>query len=261
MLHFRPRVAVLFFGLSRSASITASSINENILNHSKNKEIEFKCFSSLNFIERVISRRSGERNVVLNKYDIDTIPCLWNLFLQQNDDYIKNELESVKKQPDYYENDYNSNRFLLHQLRSLKAGYKVLSSGLFGEFDFFLFLRPDLLYLDPIDVGEFVSSDPGPLSIRLPSWHAWGGLNDRFAIASPTAAAAYAMRIENVLRYCGTMPLHAERLLAFSLRSAGASVSHMAARACRVRATGEVVSEDFTKGGPLRLEPRVRKAD
>ncbi len=249
------RVAVLFFGLSRNAALTGDSIVQNVFNHSGNQGLEFFVASSLNSVDRISNGRSGERNVRINKYDMDHMICDLNIYRNQNDNDIIHHYQIVIQKDDYHKNNHLSSKFLLHQLFSLRLGYNTLISGGFGEFSAFVFLRPDLLYVDPLEIGDFVRQHAAGKSVCLPSWHSWGGLNDRFAIASPAAAAAYATRLDVVNSYCQTMPLHPERLLAHALGEAGVTVTFTAARARRVRATGHVVEEDFTKGG----KPRPRE--
>lgn len=248
----RYRVAVLFFGLSRNAAACAASINENILLNTYNRDIDFFVASSLNSVDKLRNGRSGEKNIILNKHDIDNINCDINLFRNQNDSHILNEYNIVSALYDYHKNNHITNKVLLHQLYSLKLGYRLLQLEEFGRFSAFLFLRPDLLYLDPLDVSDFVRTQAGRNAVCLPSWHSWGGLNDRFAIASPDAAAAYATRYDLVGSYCQANPLHPERLLAYAMDQAGVSVTFTTARAQRVRATGQIVDEDFTKGGKPR---------
>jgi hypothetical protein len=86
----------------------------------------------------------------------------------------------------------------------------------------------------------------------VPGWQWWhGGYNDRFAICGREAANAYAQRKNVALPYCRKMtePLHSERLLRAIANGERLEVQPIALRASRVRASGAVVREVFTKSG------------
>jgi hypothetical protein len=113
------------------------------------------------------------------------------------------------------------------------------------KFDYYLFVRPDLEYLDDFPLLEIISAFKGQKNIALPEWHSWGGVNDRFAFADPAAAEIYSDRIEHVLEYCTTTPLHPEVFLKHTLQREACNFWSLPVRALRVRATGERVEEDF----------------
>src|SRR3989344_3771244 len=98
-----------------------------------------------------------------------------------------------------------------------------------------------------------------------PLWQQWGGLNDRLAICTPSAAAAFAKRFEQILDFCAHTDeaIQAERLLLWAcMRNGVAFDRFMTERGIRVRATGMFREEQFQERGisSLSLEKYKRLA-
>jgi hypothetical protein len=141
------------------------------------------------------------------------------------------------------ENPRTSVRYFLRQLHALDQVANLLQPHA-DEYDFAVFVRPDLLFLDALDqacvrVVVATSTDERPM-IALPSWHSYGGFNDRFAIGRPRAMCAHFCSRKSAIRaYCasGRKP-HAETFLGHHLISRGVRVLPMPVRFQRVRANG-----------------------
>ena len=97
---------------------------------------------------------------------------------------------------------------VFRQGNSMKAAFQ---SALFGfeiqqqqqqqrqrhGYDMYIFVRSDTLLLSPIDIP---CSGLGDRDIHIPSWHSFGGDNDRFALTGPTAAIVYVAAKTNVFK-------------------------------------------------------------
>lgn len=116
------------------------------------------------------------------------------------------------------------------------------------ENDFVLLLRPDLLYLDMLDLATHL--EPlinGSADLILPGWQNWGGLNDRFAFCTGRAAKIYATRIRLFADACRAMGgMHAESFLRFVAQRHGLRIASTDLRAVRVRADGRIARNDFS---------------
>ena len=64
-----------------------------------------------------------------------------------------------------------------------------------GYYRAVVYARPDLRYLDDLDVAQLLSRADDEL--YTPFWATWGGLNDRFAFGAPRPAAAFGRRLEH----------------------------------------------------------------
>lgn len=143
-------------------------------------------------------------------------------------------------------------RNLLHQLHSLRR-LDDMRRGLGREFDLYAFVRPDLEYIDRLDVRELAPLLTGDADLLTPNWHQWDGLNDRFAFCNRKGADTFLARWQQVKAFCTDHGyIHSESLLAYAAREAGLRVITTELRALRVRATG------YTWGEGFRLSPLQR---
>jgi hypothetical protein len=152
--------------------------------------------------------------------------------------------EELKANGDAFGDDFQSMRNLVHQLHSL---WTVTERAASWRPDVVLFLRPDLVYHDPIPAQWVVAARRNPDLVVLPDWQWWGGVNDRLAVCGRSSFAAYGRRIELAARYCEQTrrALHSERLLRFALRHAGVRLRTRPLRASRIRIDGRIVEENF----------------
>lgn len=241
------RVAVMFFGLARRVADTRAAILRNV--YACNPGISFYTLASLNLVSRVDNPRSKERAVKLDQGQALLLPADLFLLARQEDADIAGPLAIAQQRDDVFRDGWASTRNLLHQLNSLRRGWHALA-GLPGRrFDHVLFLRPDLLYLDPIRIGELAAGFRGERNIALPFWESHGGHNDRFALADLAAARFYAERLDHLGTYLAQRPLHSESFLASALAEGGCRVTELPVRARRVRSTGAIVHEDFALPG------------
>ncbi|MBB2197654.1 hypothetical protein HLH44_09315 [Gluconacetobacter sp. 1c LMG 22058] len=239
------RIAVIYFGLVRGAEISATSIEQKLIEPNAAVGVSFTKIMATNLVERVWNPRSHEFNAILDHRDVFRFDCEHYVLNRQNDNSIMNELSCAKRHQDIFQNDWISIRNLLHQLSSLECGWNFCEKLRYEEFDAFLFLRPDLLYVDNFDIPLLVSRLKTPNTLLVPPWHCWGGLNDRFALAGPVAARRYALRLKHVAEFCRHYPLHSETFLAWALAEAKCCIGSLPIRALRVRADGRVENENF----------------
>jgi hypothetical protein len=239
------RVAVVFFGMVRALPETLDSIRAHIIGCNAVDGIELKLFASLNLLDVVRNPRSGEHGLPLDPGQVLQLGADAYHLVRQDDADIAPLLDLARLQRDPYRDDYASIRNLLQQLRSLDRAWRLIHQPAGRSFDLYLFVRPDLRYLTPIRITDLAPCLDEPSSLLVPSWHSWGGLNDRFALAGPVAAQTYATRIGLVPAYCAEAPLHAEKLLRFALTQARCKVGALPVFAERVRTDGATKAENF----------------
>jgi hypothetical protein len=155
-------------------------------------------------------------------------------------------VEHLKAFGDYYSDGFRSVENLVHQLHSL---WRVTQRLQAWQPDVVLFLRPDLVYHEPIPARWIRAARSSPALVVVPDWQWWGGLNDRLAVCGSTSYPSYGRRIECAARFCDSTQhaLHAERLLRFALVEARLRVRTRPLRASRIRADGRVVDEGFDR--------------
>lgn len=249
------KVAIGFFGIPRNSAICLPSIRDNIF-ACMPKGAELHVFYHMYRQSHVISQRSGEGAALdpinyhyFDGYDgilEDPSQCLRQL-----------EFERVKAYGDSYGDNWDSTRNLMLQLNSLRRVTQIISQA---DPDCVGFVRPDLLYVDAWDPKAFAACSRNPRLTILPDWQPWGGENDRFAICGRASFPIYGHRIDDAVRYCeeGARPLHAEKLLNYSLRRARMKIRYISWRAKRVRACGTIADESFRKERPRKRTSSLR---
>jgi hypothetical protein len=251
-----PKIAMCFFGITRSLSHTISSIEHNVIGPACELG-EVSIYSHFFLQRNLINPRSQEQGQ-LNLEEHRLLPSDW-LQLEEPDIFLAGyEFEKLMSWGDSWQDDFRSLRNLLHQLHSLSV---VTTVALANCADIVLFCRPDLSYHDNLShplKRAMLASEP---TVFLPYWQPCGGLNDRFAICvGKEAIAAYGHRIRLAQDFCATTfePLHSELLLSYGLSQAGVSIRRIGSRASRVRLDGTQKYEDFSRPWVSRLKARVR---
>jgi hypothetical protein len=237
------RVAVVYFGTARSVQLTIDSILSNVF--AANPGVSFYSLASLTTVQSFTNPRNGEVAAPADPYDPVRLGSDDCLTVREDARSIAAPFAAAQTQVDVYKNDWKSIRNVLHSLSSLDRAWTFCRDIRVESFDYFLFIRPDLIYLDEIRIEQIVGGFRGPGCIAVPAWHGWNGFNDRFALADSTAAAVYARRIQLVPEYCKTRPMHPELLLLHALQSHRCKVCDLPARATRVRGNGAIQVEDF----------------
>jgi hypothetical protein len=242
MSNVDPKIAICFFGITRSLTRTVHSIEKNVVGPAR-KYGDLRIYSHFFLQGQVDNPRSGEAG----SYDIDEYRLLESDWLRLEEPDICLEqwnFEYLCEFGDYWKDDYRSIRNLVHQLHSLR---QVTLAALEDEADICIFCRPDLIYHDSFNSAIRRALGKKVDRVQLPYWQSFGGLNDRFAICTGTKATkAYGRRIELAEAYCEERGmLHSERLVAFSLHRAKIGIKFTGVRASRVRINGSVREESF----------------
>ncbi|MAO29942.1 MAG: hypothetical protein CL595_06720 [Alteromonas sp.] len=234
------RVAICFFGITRSLSFTIDSVVKNVIEPAR--EIgEVKVFAHFFEQRKIENLRTGE-SALLNPNEHHLLKAD-EVELEQPDEFLaSSDFAAVSEFGDGFGDHFQSLRNLFHQLYSLRA---VTLNALEWNPDIVIFVRPDLQYHDSmLDIYKIASRLSG--GVFVPNWQHWDGLNDRFAVAvGIKAIRAYGLRFEQVLPYCEFMsaPLHSEKLLKYVLRNE--RIKTMGIRASRVRADFSLAEEPF----------------
>lgn len=251
------KIAICFFGITRSLRHTFDSIDSNVLKPCRDIGYteNFCHFFQLGEID---NPRSGERGAL----DLDEYTLLSPDWLQLDvpQEFLRDyPLDQITYYGDSWGDDFKSLKNLLHQLHSLKMVTQAVQSS---DVDLAIFVRPDLFYHDSIRRPLLqVMQSKHNNEVCVPDWQHWeGGLNDRFAICKGAdAIQAYGHRMDDVLDYCESMdaPLHAEKLLKYVLAKRKIPTSMMTTKASRMRFDGALKEEVFWCNS-RRLE-RVRR--
>lgn len=240
---FDVKIAIALFGIPRGASVTMPVIGTNVIRPCQDIG-ETRTFFHLYKQSRVTNGRSGDDASIPADAYASFEPFEGEL--EAPDTCLRRwHFDIVRRFGDHYQDEFRSVRNLLHQLHSLR---RVTTAIYAWRPDVVVFIRPDLLYHEPVSAIAVACASRDERYCLIPDWQWWGGYNDRFAICGARAAAVYGRRAELAIEFSlrTGRPLHAERLLRYALRRERAAVRLTRMRASRVRMNGLVVDEDFS---------------
>jgi hypothetical protein len=251
------RAVALFYGLPRSLHWTADSIRRNAIGPALALGAKVMKVAHFNAPATINNPRSAEHGIPYRHPDTSSLGLDRLVVEPQDDASVAATLEAFRHHDLGAESGINSHRNLLHALASLKKAW-ALAQDL--PADFYLLLRSDLEYIDPWPAADIVPRLlSGEIDFACPSWHDWGGVNDRYAIATRKAAEAYVSRFDRIPEIAAlNQPRNSEQILALVLQQAGVRIGHFPSRALRVRSDGRTQGEGFDLGLPRRIRNRVR---
>jgi hypothetical protein len=124
---------------------------------------------------------------------------------------------------------------LLRQQYSIKKVYEMVeNSGL--QYDGYLFLRPDMIYLTPLNIKSLLPLKNNQLCI--PRAFSYSGYNDRICFACKETSKIYASRIDSIYKEDN---VHSETFLKKHILNHSINVLPLKLFALRVRANGQIV--------------------
>lgn len=209
------KIALCFWGVTRSLKYTHSSIDKNILQVLKDNNINYHIFMHTYKLDRINGPRMGEKNIRVDfdEYKLlcsDENPHTFKYHIQHK---IEKKLncEQYYTQPDPWNNNYQSAKyFILSQFSKKQATIMMKKSRV--EFDAVVFLRPDVQYIDPFPVDHLNQLDDE--TCFFPNWHLYGcRVNDRFQITSKKFAGRLGMSFDMLLAYSKTNVIHSESFM------------------------------------------------
>jgi len=203
------KVALCFWGLTRSLKHTINSIQEHILQPLQQAQIEYTIFlHTFTMSTKYHNPRAGEVNMYL---DFDEYKLLNPDYIQIDDqDEIKAKIQITKYHslPDPWESNYIClDNFVCAMYSKKQLGIMVKNSG--EQFDYIVYLRPDVRFLNNIDIRYFHNTHKN--IICTPNFHLFPQLNDRFAILKPCNLKTYSELFNEMYEYSRIFPLHSER--------------------------------------------------
>lgn len=203
------KIALCFWGLTRSLKHTIYSIKKYILNILKNNNIEYKIFiHTYNFDSKYINPRAHEYNIEL---DFEEYQLLNPDYIEIEDQDTVKEMIDVYKyrtHPDPWDSHYVSvDNFLCAMYSKKQVGKMVENCE--ESFDYIIYLRPDVKYHTYFDVKYFTLVNK--YSVCTPNFHLFPKLNDRFCILSKDNLKQYYSLFDKMHEYSIQMPLHSEK--------------------------------------------------
>lgn len=236
------KVALCFFGLCRSTNYTIDSINKYIFDPLKQMNFKYDIYLHTYITHKPYNNpRAREYNLMLNN---DLYKLLNpNVYKIDDQDEIKKTIDfnKYRTKGDPWSNGYNTLNNYILQLYSLNQVTKLWSK--YGKkYDYVIYLRPDVLFLQPLVKNYFDLVDNN--NIILPNFHEYP-INDRFAIGTPNIMKTYGRRCKTAYRYSLLYKLHAEEYLNYILVKNSINIIKINFKFLRIRANGKNQDENL----------------
>jgi hypothetical protein len=246
------KIAIGFFGITRSLQHTIQSIETNIFDVLKKNAVDFDIFLHTYNLANYKNVRTGE---VVKDEDVDNEEYKLlnaNFIRIDNQENIKTKLHlsRYRSQKDPWNTKYNSvDNFILGQYSKFILTQMITSKHF--SYDFIIFMRPDCLYLDkfPINVLKHKNKN----TIVIPNFHLFGPykFNDRFCIATQRSYKIYGGVFARLLDISKKQPLHSETIIGQIMKNHQTNIIRTKFNFSRVRFNGKCCD-----AFPKKLPPR-----
>jgi hypothetical protein len=238
----RPKIAIGFFGVTRSLKWTLPSIRENIIEPARRLG-DVRLFAHFYQQTHITNPRSGEDDP-LDPEEYRLLECDEVRLEEPGHCLAEARYEWILSHGDAFHDGGKSLANLIHQLHSLQMVGRMIGTW---DPDIVILARPDLHYHTGFSAALYEHINLSPMALSLPNWQWYGGYNDRLAICGKISFKIYANRIDFIGRYLHKTggPLPAERFLKYSLHMHRIKPRLLSITASRVRANGKIVNEDF----------------
>lgn len=312
------KIALIFWGLTRSLKLTINSIKENIINVLLENNIDYDIYLHTYKMNNIYNnKRAGEINISL-KFDeykllnpdyflydeIDTI-CNkinfksyhskkdpWNSnyqtlnnfilamyskykitkLLEQNMQQDNNTSENIyeeqinilkkkinlidieiNKLNNIIDNIYikdnikvlqNEKEELIKKINDLTDDSNIIQNNYSKKYDYIMFLRPDVKYLNKFDIKWFniINND----NICIPNFCIFNNFNDRFFLSNITNGLIYGKLFEELLEFSLNNELHSETFHYNKIsKKYNLKINLIKFYFNRIRANGKNLSNDF----------------
>ena len=233
------KIALAFFGITRSLRYTIKSIQKNILDPLSSHSVDI--FMHTYSLKQYKNTRTKES---ASTYDNSEYKLLKPDHLKiENQNTVKKRLQLSKYRThkDPWDTNYNSvDNFILAQYSKYQLVSMIEDAG---YYDYIIFLRPDCLYLEPLKIDFLKKTNP--TTIVIPNFHLFGPykFNDRFAITTTETYKKYGSLFTSLLQMSEEQPLHSETVMGKYMKEL--KVIRIPFRFSRIRINGERV--DFKK--------------
>lgn len=233
------KIALGFWGITRSLKFTYQSINEKIFKVLKKNNIDYDIFQHTYTINSIYKNKRAKE--YCENYDNEEYKILKADYLEiDNQDEIKKELNLLKYRThkDTWNSNYNSTDNYIIAMYSKHKLVNLINNN-FNNYDFIIFLRPDVEYQDVLNINYFnlIKSN----TICIPNFHCFTKykLNDRFAICHPNNYKIYGDIFKFLLPLSKIMSLNSELILGIILEKYNIKIFRIKILFLRVRINGK----------------------
>lgn len=246
------RVAICFYGLNRSLRHTIAAIQARVFQPLYDACVEVDTFFHTWTLKTLQDSHNGERDLTLGgpwemaRAFRDTL-CRYAVGDQDLFD-VRSNLSAWRQLDHRYKGpNFRNMARQLESLRQVTQLWKLEADVRSDGTDYYravLYIRPDLLILDKIDVNQLLKLQPG--TFLTPYWHQFSGLNDRLVAGTQSVARAFGERSKFLWHYAQHKFIRSESYLKWiMLEKYKFEMDILEMRAQRVRTTGQIANNDI----------------
>lgn len=236
------KIAIAFYGITRSLKYTINSIEESFFNVFKENNIDYDIYIHTYSLNTYENKRTNE---IQNDVDNDEYKLLKPTYAQRNnqDDVKKQiDIESYRTYPDPWNTEYNSvDNFILACYSRFQVTNIIKNKNI--EYDYILFTRPDCMYPYKFNVEYLRKADNNNIVIPLPPPSGKPEFNDRFCITNMKTYTIYGNLFQDLFNISKERSLHAEQVLEKYLKK-HVSIKKIYFPFARIRCNGSVANLD-----------------
>lgn len=256
------KIALCFWGLTRSLKYTIISIQTKILSQLQENNVEYTIFiHTYKFDDLYNNLHANELNEQL---DFDEYKLLMPDYVEIDDQNKVKEtidLEKYRTHPDPWKTDYVCvDNFLCAMYSKKRLGEMIRNSK--QHFDAYLFLRPDVLYTNDFKMDYLSMLTPS--YVCVPDFALWSKFNDRAFFCCHEDVFTYTDLFNHLLTYSKSNELHSEtclyNLLVFKH---DLIIQYIPFHFNRVRCNGRICYDDEPKQANnsfINIVPTVKKS-
>ena len=256
------KVAICFFGLTRSLKFTLPSIEKYLLGPLKQYGIKHDIYLHTYKTKKPYTNpRAGENGVTLDNNEYKLLEPKRSIVEDKELVSKRIGLERYRAKGDPWgqersaiPGDFTTLDNHILYLWSQKQLTSMWLQG--GNYSHIIMCRPDVLYQVPIQLDWFsFTSD----KICIPNFGLCGNVNDRFALGRPEQMKPYGSRFDEALAYSKRHQLASEAYLIATMKKHKIKYEHVAFYFIRVRANMEKNGMDIGQIGSLTRKKRGKK--
>ena len=236
------RIALGFWGITRSLKYTIDSINKHIFTPLKQQNIEYIIYiHTFSINSEYNNLRTGELNIYLNNEEYKLLNP--NFIKIDDQDKVKNSINitQYESQPDPWGTNYNSVENFICAMYSKNELTKMIEESN-EQFDYVIFLRPDVKYLNPLNINSLNHVKDNVICV--PNFCLFHEFNDRFAMTNMYSYKIYGTLFNELLEYSKTKMLHSEECQAYLLKKQNFRIVLIPFYFNRVRFNGFELKDD-----------------
>jgi len=236
------KFCICFFGvIGRSLKYTIESIQINILDILKENNIDYDIYIHNNYIENITCPRAKELNCKINNLIYKQLNPIKFLETNQNDFDKNYNWHQIFKNGDDHNDRFNSTMNAIREIYSVKQ-VTQLWENTDENYDFFIYLRPDLLYINKLDIQLILEKLHVKNLLFTPSWDKYKGLNDRIYFGKKNTILKIAKRIDFIpeLISMTNTCYNAEHFMKLIVKKFNLSTIDIELKGLRVRANGRI---------------------